>query len=357
MTDKQLKANRRNALRSTGPKTGEGIQACKGNALRHGLRALQTVVPGETHEEWEAHRETVVADLDPQGAVELALAEQTAAKLWRLGRVVRHEADLITNAQDEDEILHAHERAHERGGYFSTVKRTDIPKRADVEDAAREAEKAEKKLADRDEALRDLETLTTMKDEDAFESWTLYEVLRDDCRLDEAALERLFKEEDTGPFLARHARKMLGILGGKSGDLDEMREALAVAWAEQRLHLEKNARRLRARHKMLAHRYRAALERRRRANGLPGPEALDKIQRYEAHLERGLHKALDRLHDLQEARGAVPPRGPSVALAVVQAGAEKSLAGQMGPFGSFALEATDQVQEPAGVDAGGTDND
>ena len=47
----QAEANRRNALQSTGPKTGEGIEAARFNALRHGLRALQTVVPGEAPEE------------------------------------------------------------------------------------------------------------------------------------------------------------------------------------------------------------------------------------------------------------------------------------------------------------------
>jgi hypothetical protein len=36
-TDKQLEANRRNALHSTGPKTEEGGEACKDNALRQGF--------------------------------------------------------------------------------------------------------------------------------------------------------------------------------------------------------------------------------------------------------------------------------------------------------------------------------
>ena len=83
-TEIQAEANRRNALQSTGPKTGEGVEAARFNALRHGLRALQTVVPGEAPEQWEAHRIGVVEDLKPEGAVELALAEQIAAKLWRL---------------------------------------------------------------------------------------------------------------------------------------------------------------------------------------------------------------------------------------------------------------------------------
>jgi hypothetical protein len=79
MTDKQLEANRRNALRSSGPKTEEGVQGCKDNALRHGPRAFQTVVPGEDPDEWEVHRAAVVADLAPKGAMETALAEQIAA--------------------------------------------------------------------------------------------------------------------------------------------------------------------------------------------------------------------------------------------------------------------------------------
>ena len=46
----------------------------------------------------------VVDDPKPGGAVELALAEQIAVKLWRLGQVVRHEADLVAIGQDPDEL-------------------------------------------------------------------------------------------------------------------------------------------------------------------------------------------------------------------------------------------------------------
>ena len=114
-TEIQTEANRRNALQSTGPKTGEGIEAARFNALRHGLRALQTVVPGEAPEEWEAHRIGVVEDLKPEGAVELALAEQLAVKLWRLGRVVRHEADVTAIGQDPEVPAHDHEVSTKRG--------------------------------------------------------------------------------------------------------------------------------------------------------------------------------------------------------------------------------------------------
>ena len=66
-TEIQAAANRRNALQSTGPKTEQGIEAVRFNALRHGLRSLQAVVPGEAPEEWESHRAAVVEDLKPEG--------------------------------------------------------------------------------------------------------------------------------------------------------------------------------------------------------------------------------------------------------------------------------------------------
>src|SRR5690242_3435940 len=108
-SDRRAEANRQNACVSTGPRTSGGIEAVRFNALRHGLRSLETVIPGEDPEAWEAHRAGIVEDLRPAGAMELALAEQIAAKLWRLGRVVRHEADLIPNGQDRDELVYAYE--------------------------------------------------------------------------------------------------------------------------------------------------------------------------------------------------------------------------------------------------------
>ena len=52
MIEKQVEANRRNALKSTGPRTPEGVEGCKFNALHHGLRGVQPVCPGENPEDW-----------------------------------------------------------------------------------------------------------------------------------------------------------------------------------------------------------------------------------------------------------------------------------------------------------------
>jgi hypothetical protein len=348
MPDKQTEANRRNALLSTGPTSEDGALACAGNATRHGLRALRPTIPGEDPAEWEAHRSAVLADLAPSGAVETALAEQVAAKLWRLGRVVRFEADLIANSQAEDELMHVHELSYQRES-ITPPTRADIPTRNDVASGRLAADNAARKLTERTEALGQLQGLAAMADDDPFPDWTLYEVLHEDFRPKKDAVEGLFKGEVMTPFLARHARALILLCCGDNGELDILQAGLSGIWSEKVKRLRKEAHNRQAAHENLARRYEEALERRRLASGLPEAEDLDRIQRYEAHLERGLHRDLDRLHQLKEARGAVPPRGPSVAVAVVQAQTE----GKLGPFGTFHVEAAEITEEPAGTDGQG----
>ena len=50
-SEKQEKANRQNALKSTELKTSERKAAARHNALKHGLRAEEVLIPGED----EAH--------------------------------------------------------------------------------------------------------------------------------------------------------------------------------------------------------------------------------------------------------------------------------------------------------------
>src|SRR5262245_6217600 len=181
-TELQFQANRKNALQSTGPKTGEGIETARFNALRHGLRSLQTVIPGEDPEAWEAHRSGVVYDLNPIGAVELALAEQIASKLWRLGRVVRHEADLIAIGQCKDELRCGHELVVPKSS-FSTfsgrMDRANVPNSRDVKEARGEVKAKEDKLKKWEAAYMVLEALEGFKGTDLFsqDEWPIYDAL------------------------------------------------------------------------------------------------------------------------------------------------------------------------------------
>ena len=99
-TKRQIAANRRNARRSTGPKSAAGKAASSANALRHGLSATRAVVlPDEDGEAYERLRQGVLADLDPAGALQTALAERIVVLLWRLDRAARLEAELFIHGR------------------------------------------------------------------------------------------------------------------------------------------------------------------------------------------------------------------------------------------------------------------
>src|SRR5262245_16802427 len=98
---RQAEANRCNALASTGPKTAEGKATSSRNALRHGLASVLAVVEGlERAEDWEAHRDGIVAGLAPVGALEVTFAERVALCAWRLRRVARYETAMIAVGQE-----------------------------------------------------------------------------------------------------------------------------------------------------------------------------------------------------------------------------------------------------------------
>ena len=52
-TDKQIEANRRNAEKSTGPRSEEGKARSSMNAIKHGLRAEQPVILGENPADYQ----------------------------------------------------------------------------------------------------------------------------------------------------------------------------------------------------------------------------------------------------------------------------------------------------------------
>src|SRR5687768_4093336 len=101
-TERQIAANRRNAQKSTGPRTARGKAVASRNNTRHGLHSISPVIPGlESEAAWAHHRLTTVTGLAPANALEEALAERVALILWRLGRVARYEQSVTAKATDE----------------------------------------------------------------------------------------------------------------------------------------------------------------------------------------------------------------------------------------------------------------
>jgi hypothetical protein len=101
-TLRQIEANRRNALKSTGPKTEAGKDQSRRNAVRHGLVAETVVDALEDPEDYKAFEIAVASDFDAQTAVERELVLRLASLLWRLRRATAIDTGLLQGRSDID---------------------------------------------------------------------------------------------------------------------------------------------------------------------------------------------------------------------------------------------------------------
>jgi hypothetical protein len=98
---KQIEANRRNALKSTGPITPEGKRHSRCNALRHGLTAETVIAALENAEDYQAFEAAVIADYDAESAVERELVLRLASVLWRIRRATGIETALFESVTED----------------------------------------------------------------------------------------------------------------------------------------------------------------------------------------------------------------------------------------------------------------
>src|SRR5258708_7517183 len=116
---RQIQANRRNAIRSTGPNTEEGKKRSCRNAIRHGLCAETVIEIAEDIEDYREFEAAVIADYDAQTAVERELVLRLASLLWRLRRataietdLLRIQAQILRDRGDQKRLQGQRERSH-----------------------------------------------------------------------------------------------------------------------------------------------------------------------------------------------------------------------------------------------------
>ena len=112
---KQIEANRRNALKSTGPTTPEGKRRSRCNALRHGLTAETVIAALEDSDDYQAFEAAVISDYDAELAVERELVLRLASVLWRLRRATGIETALFESVT-ENSRRHEHRLSRENLG-------------------------------------------------------------------------------------------------------------------------------------------------------------------------------------------------------------------------------------------------
>ena len=99
---KQIEANRLNARKSRGPRTEEGKQRSRCNALHHGLTAETVVTAFESAVDYEAFEAGIASDYQPRSATERELVSRLVSALWRLRRSTKIETGLF---QIEGELM------------------------------------------------------------------------------------------------------------------------------------------------------------------------------------------------------------------------------------------------------------
>ena len=99
-TKNQIRANRANAKKSTGPRTQEGKARSSQNALKHGLLANDAVLPGEDPADFDRHLRSFEDTYLPRNRVEKEIVRQIADVAWRMQRLSRIETAVIAAGID-----------------------------------------------------------------------------------------------------------------------------------------------------------------------------------------------------------------------------------------------------------------
>ncbi len=108
---RKIQANRRNAQRSTGPKSQEGKTASSHNATRHGLSSDRLVVlPGESQQDLDALIQALNDEFEPATETERHYVERMIHARWKLLRAERLEAEAFEWVLEGPETLPSADR-------------------------------------------------------------------------------------------------------------------------------------------------------------------------------------------------------------------------------------------------------
>jgi len=286
MSEKQVAANRRNAQRSTGPRTDTGKSVSRLNAAKHGLLARQVVACGRLHHEsvddFKKLSREYHESLLPDGPLEEMLVGQIVTVVWRSRRARTAEAGEVAMNVDA-KWWSSRQTPWERGNGskwspLSTCMR-DFRRTARgialIIEALEEFRHAVQNTGEVSEAkLKEFKPDYASPPNDI-----VSQLLEFRARLksnpENLELDQLRK---------RHKREVRKYLAEQIGE----HENLMLARQEQEAAEDKT---------------------RRAAALLPDEEVVEKFVRYESALQRQLYRAMNQLERLQRRRRgeAVPP--------------------------------------------------
>ena len=254
---------------------GPGYALTRFNAVRHGVLSRQTVLPWEDETEYQTLLEALATEHTPEGPTEEHLVEELAGVLWRTRRLRLAEA-----------------AAHRRGledtlaPYRETVKAAlvhlDTPHESDqLADAIR--------MTDRDTA----EAITEIEEDEAMTSRAIKQLHSGKRNAYNAALAML--REDTREWweesLTEEPEEGDEPYAADSDGLLKFLEAEVLKWYATRRNELSNR----------------PLIREQAFGESLDPDKLERLARYETHLDRKLERTLAMLLRLKELRRSDEP--------------------------------------------------
>ncbi len=159
LTPRQLESNRRNAQKSTGPRTEAGKRRAALNGLKYGhYTAPRTMeqsmlLLGEDPLEFQAFRESLIASRQPADAMERMLVEDIAVLAWKKRRLNRAQEGLQLRNLEMLE-LDRHRRALEVGRQSADISQEEV-----LKSGLRRASRSPARFG---EILSQLETLSAL---------------------------------------------------------------------------------------------------------------------------------------------------------------------------------------------------
>jgi hypothetical protein len=99
-SQRKIEANRRNAKKSTGPKTSVGKVMSSWNSTKHGLLSKTLpIISGQHKRQFTRLLSSLQQDLEPVGTLEEVLVEKIAMEYWRLGIATWYEAGAFAESK------------------------------------------------------------------------------------------------------------------------------------------------------------------------------------------------------------------------------------------------------------------
>ena len=282
-------------------RTIEGSMISRLNAVKHGI--LSEVLPDFEKDAYALHVANVFEDYNPQNYLETRLCERIASSLWRLQRLERHETAIV--ARDTATAIKAVRDEKEPVSYLNPhseqIHAEDIPHQ--LESTQKACEMMRRGVDSM--RLENGEALSVW----LWAFWELADKTLSKWRKAERTLEKALKtagctdewtDPEAHPYLTfemvHPAITALGQCIQGWLNVGGVLEPGEWQWFQDRLEVRVNWLTTELTRIQNLETHAAALA------SIPHERNTDKIAKYEAHLERGLYKALHELEALQDRR-------------------------------------------------------